>query len=294
MFTKPNIPETTASFGGVVIDFGDNLSDQEILPDRINKLQAIPTFITGNRCGHDPNVLRSYIRPEDHKPRPYFIEKGIELLKLLFDSPKKFFKKLITAHLDGRQVRSERREGVIAVAQVILHFLELETLRVGFFTESDEFVRLDLEYIAEKAGLSVIRTKRALSDLADAGYIKVTRQFDKKEDGTFSGKPSIREVTVQFFIDLGMDIQKLFFLREWKRKQREKKNAKKANKKVKGLLNAVTSFGKRKIFKPHSKRQLSLSVDIKKQLIGTALKMHETNPERTVSDYYMELCKLKE
>ena len=106
-----------------------------------------------------------------------------------------------TSHDNGRQVRSERREAIAAVSQVLLHYLELSTLRVGFYVGLNKFIHLDIEYIAKKANLSFSRAKRAITALAEAGYIKITRQYKKKEDGTFDGEPSIREIAVQFFID---------------------------------------------------------------------------------------------
>ena len=39
-----------------------------------------------------------------------------------------------------------------------------------------------------------------------------------------------------------MDVQKLFFARDWKRKKEEKAQAKGALKKLKGMVQAVTSF----------------------------------------------------
>ena len=144
--------------------------------------------------------------------------------------------------------------------------------------------------------INFIRAKRAVADLVKAGYITITRQFDKKEDGTFKGLPSIREVSIQFFIDLGMDIQRLFFAREWKRKQREKERAKKTHKKLKGMLKAVTAFGGKRSFAKSStsKKQTSFAINENKSLISTALELHKANPARTPTEYLQELQRLKE
>jgi uncharacterized protein (DUF2132 family) len=295
MFLKTNIPETTLSFAGGGVDFGDSLSDRAILADRINKLQVIPTFVFGNRCGHVPSEPRFYHRPQQHKPRPSILEQAIEGIKNLARKPKRFLKKL-AFHFNDRQVRSERREAIVSVTQVLMHFLELVTLRVGFYSGLDKFIPLDLEYIAEKAGIHFLRAKRAIADLVEAGYITITRQFDKKEDGTFAGKPSIRTISIQFFIDLGIDMVKFCSTREWKRQQLENKRAKSARKKVVAMLKAGMQFGKKPLFKKiHSKRQTTLAIDESKNLINIALERHKANPERSPSEYLKELLqRLKE
>lgn len=294
MLLKTNIPESTLSFAGPSVDFGDGMSDRAILPNRINKLQVISTFVFGNRCGHVPNDPRFYHRPEHHKPRPGILEQAIEKIKDLARKPKRILQKL-ARHLNDRQVRSEQRESLVSVMQVLLHFLDLVTLRVGFYSGLDKFIPLDLEYIAKKAGIHYLRAKRALERLADVGYITIIRQFDKKEDGTFSGKPSIRTISIQFFMDLGIDMIKFYSTREWKTKQLEKKHAKTARKNMVAILKAGMQFGKKPFLKKFSsKRQTTLAIDANKALINEALERHRANPERSPSDHLKELQQRKE
>jgi hypothetical protein len=262
--------------------------NEAIVNDRTNQIQAI---ITGNRCGHAPDAPRFFNRPDRHKPRPSILENAIEKLKDVYRRPKKFFGRLATFHPHDRQKRSERREALASVSQVLLHYLELSTLRVGFYADPNKFIPLDLHYIAKKAGISVTRAKRAIADLAKAGYIKVSRQFNKKDDGTFKGLPSIREIAVQFFIDLGIDVQKLFFTREWKRKKEEKAQAKSTAKKLGGLIKAVTSFGGRVMSSAKRTQHQAIDRDLSQQ----ALELHRLNPGRTPSDYLKEILqRLKE
>jgi len=290
MFLKTNIPESTQSLVGKRVEFGETLDCLD-LNDQVGREISIHAIgADGNRCGHVPHEPRFYLRPEDNKARPSVLENAIERLQDVYRRPKKFFRKLATFHPSDRQKRSERREAIASVSQVLLHYLELSTLRVGFYAGT-KFIQLDLEYIAKKAGLNFIRAKRAMADLVKAGYIKTSRQFDKKEDGTFQGKPSIREISVQFFIDLGIDIQKLFFTREWKRKKQEKVLQKKAQEKMRDMMQAVASFGKRTIFRNKRKKNTHLA---EKDLITKALKLHKINPERSPSEYLQELRRLKE
>jgi hypothetical protein len=290
MFIKTNIPETTLCLVGDLVDFGDQMFDQDeiIVNDRTNQIQAI---VSGNRCGHVPDAPRFFSPPNHHKRRPTVLDRAIDMWEVVYRKAKKFFKKLATTHDDGRQVRSERREAIAAVSQVLLHYLELSTLRVGFYVSHNKFIHLDIEYIANKAGLSFSRAKRAITALAKAGYIKISRQYKKKEDGTFDGEPSIREIAVQFFIDLGMDVHKLFFAREWKRKQEEKKRAKESLKKLKGTIQAVTSFRK-KALPVSGKQYMPLSEQEtmkKKAIMNQAMELHKANPERSWIEYLKEL-----
>lgn len=297
MFIKTNIPETTRSLDGISVDFGDRMFDALSVKHQTSQIQAI---VSGNRCGHVPDAPRFFTPPDHHKRRPPVLDRAIDAWEVVYRKAKKFFKKLATSHDNGRQVRSERREAIAAVSQVLLHYLELSTLRVGFYVSHSKFVHLDIEYIANKANLSFSRAKRAINALAEAGYIKITRQYKKKEDGTFDGEPSIREIVAQFFIDLGMDVQKLFFARDWKRKKEEKAQAKNGLKKLKGMVQAVTSFGGKLITSNRqqptrygSSGQVPLKqgevATIDQNLISQALALHQADPSRSCTDYLKEL-----
>ncbi len=290
MLLKTNIPETTKSFASAV-DFGDSTFGQEIINDRIDKIQA---KMTGNRCGHVPGTPRFFRPPDHHKPRPSTLEKAICQFKDVYRQPKRFLKKLVTVHKNGRQKRSERREAVTSVAQVLLHYLELSTLRVGFYTDPDQFKALDLKYIAQKAGISFLRAQRAIADLVKAGYIKVSRQFNKKEDGSFDGLASIRRIAIQFFMDLGINMQQLAFERDWKRKKEEKQRAKAEKSKLSGLLKAALQLEGNKPITHVVKKQRLQTIDKTKALIDQALTLHQLDPTHSPSDYLKQLQKQHE
>jgi len=290
MFIKTNIPETTQCFAGRHVDFGDKPSDQPILADRTNQIQAV---ITGNRCGHSPDAPRSYLRPVHHNERPSILEEALnKAIECFYHKPKKFLQKLWQLHCNLRQQRSERREAIASVLQVVFHYVELETLRVGLFTPDGEFISLDLKYIAKKAGISVIRAKRAMDDLISAGYVEAIRQREKKEDGTFKGLPSIRTVKPILFGDLGLDMVQLNFLREWKRKKNEKAAIKKSRKRMGEIFRAAGTYTKnivtktKNVFKP---KDTDKKVEQKKSLISKAMALHRLNPAKTISDYLVEL-----
>jgi hypothetical protein len=290
MFLKTNIPETTLSLVSNGVDFGDRMFDQPILADRTNQIQAI---VTGNRCGHVPESPRPYLRPVHHNARPSILEEALsKVTECFYHKPKKYLQKLWQLSVALRQQRSERREAIASVLQVVFHFVELETLRVGFFTPDGEFISLDLKYIAGKAGISVIRAKRAMDDLISAGYVESTRQRKKNEDGTFSSLPSIRIVKPSLFMDLGLDMVQLNFLREWKRKRNEKAAVKKSRKRIGEIFRTAGTYTKnivtktKNLFRP---KDTDKKVEQKKALISEALALHRLNPAKTVGDYLVEL-----
>jgi hypothetical protein len=285
MLLKTNIPETTLCLSSACVDFGD--TDGLILNDRINQIQAI---VSGNRCGHSPDAPRFFSPPDHHKRRPTVLDRAIDCWEEVYRKAKRFLGKLATSHDGGRQVRSERREAIAAVMQAIFHYIDLDTLKVGFSIGLNKFLNLDVKYIAKQTGLSVSRAMRALRNLTKAGYLEITRQYTKKEDGTFKGEASVRKINVQLFIDLGIDVQKLFFARDWKRKKEEKAKAKDAIKKLKGMVQAVTSFSSHLVSSKAKKGAPSINQD----LIGKALELHRANPERSPSDYLHELKQLNE
>jgi hypothetical protein len=248
--------------------------------------------VTGNRCGHSPDVPRFFCPPDHHKRRPAVLDRAIDQCEVLFrKGKKKFLNKLGTTHANGHQVRSERREANSAVIQTILHYLDLDTLQVGFAIGLNKFLRPDIKYLAKQAGLSVSRVMRAIRALASAGYIETTRQYTKKENGTFKGEASIRKISVQLLIDLGIDVQKLFFARDYKRKKEEKAQASAGLKKLKGMVQAVTSFSSHLV---SSKTKKQGAPSINQDLISKALALHRANPERSPNDYLAELQRLNE
>jgi hypothetical protein len=265
--------------------------DSLILNDQATKTQA---KLSGNRCGHVPDAPRFYCRPAHHKSRPSLLEEAIEKLTAGYKRPKRFLRKLFDLHPKGRLKRSERREAIASVSQVLLHYLELETLQVGFYTLPNVFVSLDLKYIAKQAGLSLLRARRAINDLVKAGYVKLLRQFNKNEEGQFKGLASIRELTASFFSDLGIDSHHLFFLREWKRKKQEKALAKQGKKKLRGILQAAVFLGKKIAPTTTKKERPPAQARFTKEQLTRALELHRANPARSPSDYLQELQKLKE
>ena len=297
MFIQTNIPESTGSLTGRLVEFGEIHIKQEcILPQPTALFQAL----CGNRCGHDPEQLREYHRPPHHKPRPSILEQAIQNAAHYYNAPKKFLKKLGALHPKNRRKRSERREAITSVLQVILHYIELISFKVGMNTTTSEVISLDIHFIADKAGTTPIRARRAIKDLVKAGYIKLSRQWTRKNDGSFVGLPSIREVTLEFFHDLGIDLLRLASVREWKRKKQEKVQGKRARYQLKAMMATASALSASKaantmasvVSKIFPKKPFVPTID--RALISQALELYRASPERSPGDYLKMLLRKNE
>lgn len=162
---------------------------------------------TGNRCGHDPQAL-AVTRLNLHDPSgghwPKLIQAGIDRIQAYFDNAASLPP---LAHLskkknkDGtmRQNRSEARESHALVTSVIFTYLDLKSLRVGYYTNTGAFVSITFLEIARRCGMTceikdrenegqvkevpTSRFWRAVRDLKKAGAISVFEQYEEKDAG---------------------------------------------------------------------------------------------------------------
>ncbi len=162
---------------------------------------------TGNRCGHDPQRL-AVERLDLHAPSggtwPRLIQAGINRIQAYFNDPDALPP---LAHLskkrnrDGmpRQNRSEAREGHALILSVIFTYLDLKSLRVGYYTSTGAFVSIsfldvarrcsmtcfikDPENDGEKKEVPTSRFWRAIRDLKKAGALSVFEQYEEKDAG---------------------------------------------------------------------------------------------------------------
>jgi|GEM_PF-1239078 hypothetical protein len=176
-------------------------------------------LLSGNRCGHDPKSPRCAIFPERHKKRPDILEQAKARLHERYFKPDTFFKDL--KNPSCRQKRSERREAIMSVSEVLVQHCDLETLRVGWYAGKllNKFNPLSLIKIAKLAGMQVWRAKRAMRDMVKAGYLFLKRRFKKTEQGDYYGEFSIRTLSIKFFKHLGFSYSTLELKRHWRRKK---------------------------------------------------------------------------
>lgn len=188
------------------------------------------TAKSGNKCGHNPETPRFFEPPPSHALRPPLLRAAILAVAKYFLSP--FILPLLNAvNGSDRQQRSERREACIIVIGCILHYTDLATFRVGIPQADGSMAGLTMPFIAEKCGLSLRRTERAIHDLKKAGFINVYPIVKRLEGATYKGIAAIRTVSIHLFTVLGLDK----WLIHERRKAAERK-AKKENKQAKKNL----------------------------------------------------------
>jgi hypothetical protein len=169
--------------------------------------------VSGNRCGHDPACPRWFEPPPHHAPHPKILVKLQEAVRAYFADPT-VLPSLNAANGSARQQRSERREACLALLGVLIHYLDLVTLRVGIPQADGTFKGLTLEFLAERAGLSLRRAERACRDLRKAGLVEVYPIAQKTEGDRYKGLPAIRRLPISLF--------KVFGLSRWLQHERDK------------------------------------------------------------------------
>jgi IncFII RepA protein family. len=161
---------------------------------------------TGNRCGHIPNLPKDATFPAEHK-RPVVIQKLMQAARKYYHAPRSYLTHLLELNTGSvktkrhRQTRSDGREAIALIAQVIAYNLELSTMTVC--ANDINFLPLPLEKLAKQGGISLSRGCRAIGKLVRAGYLLVTRQFVNARN-TYEALASIKEVMPKFFADLGL------------------------------------------------------------------------------------------
>jgi len=142
--------------------------------------------------------------------------------------PQSYFKELRFNRNSLRQQRSESREALASISQVLLHYTELASLRVGIPHASSGFRSLTIDFLADKAGIGLKRAQRAIKLLVRAGYLKMIERFDVKfEEGKerFIGLAAVKCLTPAFFKACNINLQALSAQRALARKRLNRKRS---------------------------------------------------------------------
>jgi hypothetical protein len=213
------------------------------------------------------------VPPSQHQKRPEIIAQAMSALERTY----KKAKTLCKLFYRKQKIHSQRREAIIRVLQVLIHYMDLETLEVGFFNATGDFIRLDMAKIASYAKISPIRAKRAIRDIHNAGYLRTIRQYKETDDGRKIGKTAIRTLSQSLFRDLKIDHMSLFKAIEWKRKRNEKMLAKKNKQRLYALMNAIKACTDTKLsFSPIRKAALLLE-HVAQEIIPIIKKIERQN-----------------
>lgn len=158
----------------------------------------------GNRCGHDPkSPLLTPANPirKGKGGLPRILSLAAERTKAWYAHPKKC-PPLLTR--GDRKTRSERREACLVVLETLLSHLDLSSLCLGAPTLANGFVDVNMETIVRNSGLGQRRCERAIDQLKQAGFMKVTQPRGQSDQGAYFGCRAIRVVTTALFDWLGL------------------------------------------------------------------------------------------
>ena len=215
-----------------------------------SKVGGILNYLFGNRCGHNPNNPQFFAPPEAHKLRPSVIQYAIKNLEHFYENPSKWLSSLKAVRESKRQQRTEGRSREATIIGILLHYVDLASLRVGFPDQSGDFVSLDMRFLARQVGWRTHeddekdderikkglkpknkgfkRTWRSINNLKRAGYITVHRRFKIEKNGEkaqYKGLAAIRTLNPKVFLELGVSLFKLELKRkEATRRLKAKKN----------------------------------------------------------------------
>jgi hypothetical protein len=202
----------------------------------VNRGHVIGYFMHGNNCGHIPDTPRWFAPPPQHN-RPKIISKIIGAIRLFYRDPTSTIPSLNLANGSNRQQRSERREACISVLGCLLHYLDLVTLRVGIPQADASFQGISMPFIAEKSGLTLKRTERAVRDLVKSGLITVHPLCEKINDTLYKGYAAIRTISAKLFTLFGLS-GRLRYERE-RATERQKKRTRKQERKAKAKIDLL-------------------------------------------------------
>lgn len=184
----------------------------------------------GNRCGHRPNAPRWYERPAQNAQTYDVIHQAIQSLKLFYLMPHDYLLNLHgESRTSARQIRSDRREAIMSLSQVLADHVDLATREVVWlrqpkqkgggspqelqaYVESLKYPRvpMTIKMLAQKAGISQSRCELALRDLKRAGYIEIEPKCTLDEEtNKIIPKPAVKRLNMTFFLHLGITLDKI-------------------------------------------------------------------------------------
>lgn len=156
------------------------------------------------------------------KPRPALLrEIGLLTCELLFKPARHIqwcFHRVEafnqTWHANVRLVRSQGRDAIVRLFSVMALNMDLATMLVAR-RDGDELHHYDLKWLAEQAGMSYDRGKRAYAWLKEQGIVTAGDPIcEEHPDGTFSGKACAKRISPSFFAYFGLG-EKLKDQRDW-------------------------------------------------------------------------------
>jgi hypothetical protein len=164
---------------------------------------------SGNWCGHDKDNPRFFYGKLEHKNRPIILEQAKQAAKTFYDTQSKLLQ-CLKGYRNGskRKIRSESREAIASVIQVLMHYLDLASLRFVMPTAEGGLFCPTFKFIAKQAGIGEKRLSRVINLLKRANFIDVHERY-KKEGDKFIGLASVKRVSPLLFLALGISSKDL-------------------------------------------------------------------------------------
>jgi len=182
---------------------------------------------SGNRCGHRPSEPRWYERPSANKKTYSMLHLAQNKLKQFYFDPHSL---LFNLHKESRTsyrtIRSELREAIVAIAQVICDHVDVATRQVVWIRraaprgdspqEIKEYIEsrtrpripMTIQMLADKASISLSRAKEAIKALKRAGYLTTENKATRDDDGNIIPMPSVKTLNLSFFLHLDITLDK--------------------------------------------------------------------------------------
>jgi hypothetical protein len=134
-----------------------------------------------------------------------FIRASVRKAISFIDNPRKHFKELLLRNESFRQTRREGRVSIALYVTALIIHTDLATGICGRPNGRGGIMPYSIEYIANYAGINVDIAKKWHSALSTCGYISNNKQisFDKRKGG-WSSKPSIKTLSLMFYLSLGI------------------------------------------------------------------------------------------
>jgi len=168
---------------------------------------------------HNPMAPCFYERPQHHKRTYDVLHFACERLKEYYFEPRdNWLPNLEFARDSNRQTRSERREAIAAVGQVMANYVDMATLKVAFWKKEGSYP-ISVELLAQLAKLSRRRCERALVDMKRAGYLEFDYRVKTLADGSLQPMVAIKRLAKLFFYHLGISFEKLRQVQEYAKKK---------------------------------------------------------------------------
>lgn len=148
--------------------------------------------------------------PANHRRRLFFIDKALRAFERELDRPGSRLRATLDRvplqpHGEQRQrdMYVTRRAAVLAVMRDLLEHVDPVTLIVGRGADGEHYGRR-VDRLAEANNLDQRRAERALHDIHAAGWVTSTRRAEQIAPGQWRGHTSVRQLSVELFILLGL------------------------------------------------------------------------------------------